>query len=85
MIQTCRQDAVALSLFGKLCAVLAPVDCGFWHARCSTSDDHRGQSCHNYLSGLIRYRWRNCRGEVYNVDKGNMNQVIVYNLSMSTA
>lgn len=67
MIPTCRQDVVALSLFGKLGAILAPVDRGFWHARCSTGDDHRRQSCHNYLSGLIRYRWRNCRGEVYNV------------------
>lgn len=69
MIPTCGQEAVALSIPGKLVAVFAPVDGRFWHPRCSAGDDHWGQSCHNYFSGFIRYGRRNCGETVSNMNK----------------
>lgn len=81
MIPTCRQDAVAPPLFGKLAAILAPVDCGFWHTRCSTGDDHWGQSRHNYLSGFIRDGRRNCVEAVYIIHKREMDRITLCYLS----
>lgn len=76
VILTCRQDAVALSLFGKLYAIFAPVDCGFWDARCSTGNDHWGQSGYNYLRGFIRYRWRNCGDTGLNTKEDFSNKML---------
>lgn len=59
MIQTCGQDAVSRSLFEEPHAIFTPVDCGFWDTRCSTGNDHWGQSGCNKLCGFISYRWGN--------------------------